>query len=206
MDRGLLPCALLVASSLLLAFSSGLQFKSLGMLSMGRKHFLCTSTVAYGKAPRLRNVEHVEMIAIPDLHDDFEIEFAVFGVPIPLQRHRVSRGVIFNPSRKEQLAFSASSRRYIEKPFDGPVEATLLFYFPRPKSHYGTGRNKDILKDNSPIWFTKRKDLDNLIKFVLDSLNGQAYFDDSQIVSIHAYKFYTCEEPRVQIRLRKVVG
>ena len=82
----------------------------------------------------------------------------------------------------------------------------LLFYFPRPKSHYGTGRNKDILKDNSPIWFTKRKDLDNLIKFVLDSLNGQAYFDDSQIVSIHAYKFYTCEEPRVQVRLRKLVG
>ena len=103
MDRGLLPCALLVASSLLLAFSSGLLFKSLGMLSMGRKHFLCTSTVAYGKAPRLRNVEHVEMIAIPDLHDDFEIEFAVFGVPIPLQRHRVSRGVIFNPSRKVQM-------------------------------------------------------------------------------------------------------
>ena len=79
----------------------------------------------------------------------------------------------------------------------------LLFYFSRPKYHYGTGKNKDSLKDHAPTWFTKRKDLDNLIKFVLDSLNGQAYFDDSQVVAIHAYKFYTNKEPRVEVRLRK---
>ena len=108
--------------------------------------------------------------------------------------------------RQEQIDFSASSEKYIEKPFDGPVEIMLLFYFSRPKSHYGTGRYKDTLKGNSPIWYTKRKDLDNLVKFVLDSLNGQAYFDDSQIVSIHAYKCDTCNEPRVQVRLRKVDG
>ena len=97
------------------------------------------------------------------------------------------------------------SELYIEKPLDGPVEAMLLFYFPRPKSHYSKGKNKYTLKKHSPNWFTKRKDLDNLIKFVLDSLNGHAYLDDSQIVSIHAHKFYTCFEPRVEVRLRKVI-
>ena len=33
-------------------------------------------------------------------------------------------------------------------------------------------------------------DLDNLIKFVLDALNGVLYDDDSRIVGINAYKVW----------------
>jgi hypothetical protein len=38
-----------------------------------------------------------------------------------------------------------------------------------------------VLKDDAPQFMTQRKDLDNLVKFVLDSLNGEAYEDDAQV-------------------------
>jgi Holliday junction resolvase RusA-like endonuclease len=77
---------------------------------------------------------------------------------------------MFNPSAKEQRSFSSLSSTFIpEKPLVGPLEARLVFYFSRPKYHYGTGKNSNTKKINMPIWHNKRKDLDNLIKFVLDS-------------------------------------
>ena len=33
---------------------------------------------------------------------------------------------------------------------DGPVSVTVDFYLPRPKSHYGTGRNAGALKPSAP--------------------------------------------------------
>lgn len=42
---------------------------------------------------------------------------------------------------------------------------------------------------------TVRPDLDNLVKLVLDALNGVAYADDSQIVRIHAFKKYSGDHP-----------
>lgn len=35
-----------------------------------------------------------------------------------------------------------------------------------------------------------KADIDNLIKLVLDSLNGHAYIDDTQVVSLRASKKY----------------
>ena len=38
-----------------------------------------------------------------------------------------------------------------------------------------------------------RTDVDNLAKFILDSLNGMVYADDKQVASIHATKYYDNE-------------
>ena len=48
----------------------------------------------------------------------------------------------------------------------------------------------------------KKPDIDNLIKFVLDALQGQnAYFvDDSQVVRILAEKIYS-DNPRTEIMI-----
>ena len=46
----------------------------------------------------------------------------------------------------------------------------------------------------------RRKDIDNLIKLVLDALNGVVYEDDSQVVEIHAVMARgSAEEPRTDI-------
>lgn len=47
-------------------------------------------------------------------------------------------------------------------------------------------------------------DLDNLVKFVLDSLNEKAFIDDCQVVSLLTKKLYTDHTPRVEITLRQL--
>lgn len=45
---------------------------------------------------------------------------------------------------------------------------------------------------------TKKPDIDNITKCVLDALNGIAYHDDSQIVRLTVEKFYA-QQPRVEV-------
>jgi crossover junction endodeoxyribonuclease RusA len=44
-------------------------------------------------------------------------------------------------------------------------------------------------------------DLDNRIKLLIDSLNGFAWGDDSQIVEIHARRFDDKKQPRVDVTI-----
>lgn len=56
------------------------------------------------------------------------------------------------------------------------------FFYERPKSHYGSGKNAGVLKagfeNKEPIG---RPDIDNLVKLIGDSLSGHAFDDDSRI-------------------------
>ena len=50
---------------------------------------------------------------------------------------------------------------------------------------------------------TKKPDADNIAKIVLDSLNGLAYKDDSQVVILNVAKFYS-NMPRVEVNIYSV--
>ncbi len=45
----------------------------------------------------------------------------------------------------------------------------------------------------------KSGDLDNKLKVIGDALNGYAWFDDAQVVEIHAYRYDDKHNPRVEI-------
>ena len=45
-----------------------------------------------------------------------------------------------------------------------------------------------------PIGMLYPDDVDNLVKFYMDAMNGIFYFDDAQIVSLHATKVYGHED------------
>ena len=79
------------------------------------------------------------------------------------------------------------------EPLTKPLYLALVFYFKRPKSHYRTGRYKHLLKDKAPEYHTTKPDIDNLVKFVADSLNKVFYEDDSQVVELLAKKVY-CDD------------
>lgn len=134
----------------------------------------------------------------------------VHGEPIPLHRHMLSRGRMYNPSATQQLNFARACASYLPlPPLEGPLEAELRFFFTRPLNHYRTGKFAGQLRDEAlrdGAWHSKRKDLDNLIKFVLDSLNGLAYLDDCQISSIISSKRYAEEgsQARTEVRIRKL--
>lgn len=74
------------------------------------------------------------------------------------------------------------------EPWPGPVRMTSLFYFTRPKSHYGTGKNAAILKPSAPAIKTTKPDLSKLVRALEDGLTGVVYVDDAQIVSHVAEK------------------
>lgn len=76
-------------------------------------------------------------------------------------------------------------------PANGPVVVDLVFYLPRPKGHYGTGRNAGLLKDSAPAVPTTKPDGDKLTRAALDALTTAAvYRDDSQVVDFRARKVF----------------
>lgn len=81
-------------------------------------------------------------------------------------------------------------------PLWGPEQTlavTIVFRMKRPKSHFIAGKpGPDRLRSTAPkqACSALRTDVDNLAKFVLDSLNGVLYADDRQIVSLHVTKLY----------------
>lgn len=75
--------------------------------------------------------------------------------------------------------------------FDGPTAVAMVFHMPEPKSM----RKRDAGRQ---LPHTKRPDLDNLMKAVLDAANGVVVTDDSVICAILARKQYG-EKPGVRI-------
>lgn len=123
------------------------------------------------------------------------IDFYINGNPKPLKRHRITRGNrIYDPSSVDKKEWMKEAKDFCpEIPLDCPITVELEFVMKRPKSHYGTGRNSGKLKNSSPKEHLKTPDLDNLVKFVLDAMNGHFYKDDSRITKIICSKKYNDE-------------
>ena len=75
-------------------------------------------------------------------------------------------------------------------PSSGPLSVSIAFVFPRPKSHFGSGRNASIQKESAPKHHTGKPDLDKLARAALDAMTGIVYLDDAQIVQLHLSKRY----------------
>jgi len=133
------------------------------------------------------------------------IRFTVRGNPRPLQRHRTSRGFVYNPSANAQQSFRSKvtdliygknsseprSPMYPSPLFgESTLSMSIVFRLKRPKSHYVANRpGPGRLRSTAPPTVGHAGgDVDNLAKFVLDSLNGLLYEDDRQIASLHVTK------------------
>lgn len=63
----------------------------------------------------------------------------------------------------------------------GALRLTCWFYFQRPKSHFGSGRNADRLKPSAPAHHVQAPDLSKLIRCLEDALTGVIWVDDRQV-------------------------
>lgn len=81
-------------------------------------------------------------------------------------------------------------------PIAEPVVLHAEFYFSRPRSHYGTGRNEGVLRPSAPTFHTQKPDLDKLVRAVGDALTeGGAIRDDCIIANIDTGKYWTIGPP-----------
>jgi crossover junction endodeoxyribonuclease RusA len=133
------------------------------------------------------------------------VTFAVLGTPVPQGSMKAynSRSVV--ASNAELLAswrsdVAAAAHRH--KPEDWDIRAAVSlrceFVFPRPLSHFGTGKNAGKLKDSAPVHYTKTPDLDKTVRGVADAIGDAVarvlLHNDSQIVSIYATKRYQTDD------------
>lgn len=70
----------------------------------------------------------------------------------------------------------------------GPVVVEARFYFPRPKGHYGTGKNAGVLRAGAEPVPGVKPDLDKLVRAAGDSIAGIVMGDDCRITDIVARK------------------
>lgn len=137
-----------------------------------------------------------------------EIRLIVLGEPKAQARHRhFTRGTFsgtYDPSKDRKESFASILQSQAPKePISDPIVLELEFYMSRPHNHYGTGKKSEMLKDNAPEYHSGRPDLDNLTKFVQDSLNKIFYKDDALIYMLIACKKYS-ERPRTEITIKTI--
>jgi len=140
----------------------------------------------------------------------------VNGVPVPQGsktsfRHSKTGKVVMVDANKNLAAWRAlvsararSAWGVDRPPLAGPVIVTALFYLPRPKGHYGTGRNAGVLKPSAPVYPAVKPDLDKLVRAVFDSLKvAGVWADDALCVGLGGTgKFYAdAVEPGVALTL-----
>lgn len=81
-----------------------------------------------------------------------------------------------------------------------PVRVTARFFFPRPKSHYRTGKYAHLLRDDAPFTVDKKPDLDKLQRAIGDALGGVVLREDSLIAQWVTSKWYGAPA-RVELRI-----
>lgn len=112
------------------------------------------------------------------------VTFWVQGTPIPTARPRVLRsGRAYMPSRTKKAqeavsrAVSAVSGGTMLFP-EGALEVSILARFAYPASA------PKKVRLGPPTWRTKRPDVENLAKTVLDGCNGVVWTDDAQVCKL----------------------
>lgn len=131
------------------------------------------------------------------------IEFTVHGIPAP-QGSKTAWGTEANPNtRPWRAAVAAQAAETMgETPLlEGALILEVWFIFPRPKHHFGTGKNAGKLKDAAPVFQQSKPDCDKLVRAIGDALTGTVVRDDSQFSRVIATKVYgTPACARVSVR------
>lgn len=112
--------------------------------------------------------------------------------PVPKQRPRFFRGHAYTPKKtqdyEKQIAEFYKSQT--DDFYDSAIRIKLVFNMPIPKSC--TKKNRQLIMAGM-IKCTVYKDVDNMGKSFLDSLNGLAYEDDRLITKLTIIKKYATD-------------
>lgn len=111
--------------------------------------------------------------------------------PVPWKRPGQSRWGRYDLQKAVKNQYRAIFARDMGNhlPLTGSVHLVIVFHMPIPKS---------LPKKDWEGWHRKKPDIDNLVKLVLDSMNGICFLDDSQVCLLIAMKGYN-ENPHTEV-------
>lgn len=143
------------------------------------------------------------------------ISFFVAGTPVPkgsakaFMRKGMKHPVVIQDNREKQKPWAsaigyAAQQEVIEILDNVPVSIEIIFNMPRPKCHYGTGKNRGTLKDSAPWYHTSKPDLDKLVRCVKDALTGVVWKDDSMVAIVVSKKVYS-DTPGARITITELL-
>lgn len=137
------------------------------------------------------------------------VYFVVYGNPVGKGRPRATSrgGFVRMYTDAKTLGFEsavADEARIAMRDwqaFDTPMQLQLSAYYYIPKSW---SKKKRQMAMDGEIHPQVKPDLDNVMKAVLDAMNGVVYVDDSQVINMVATKRYS-SDPRVEVYLHEVL-
>ena len=129
-----------------------------------------------------------------------KIRFFVPGVPKPggsktgFYNKKLNRVLMVDASKNTDWKNAVRYfciQSFTGEPLSGSLKLTISFAMPRPQNHYGTGKKKEILKENAANYHISRPDIKKLIRSTEDALTGILWHDDAQIVIQMTEKIYS---------------
>ena len=132
---------------------------------------------------------------------EFEIPGPVTGKGRPRINTYTCRAYTPNKTKEyEELAKQYFVLKYpIHIPIEGRVKVSIIAYFKIPK---GTNKKNEELMLSGNISPTKKPDIDNIEKIILDAMNSLAFKDDNQITKLEIEKVYS-EEEKVYVKIEE---
>lgn len=142
------------------------------------------------------------------------VELVIYGDPEAKKRPRVSfkDGIVRTYTPNETVNYESLIRHEYTEKYGGitferdiPIIVSIYAYFGLSKCDYcKKGLSKSGREKMDIGYCMTNKDIDNIAKIVLDSLNKVCFADDKQVVVLNCYKKWTQETPRVEITLESL--
>lgn len=132
-------------------------------------------------------------------------EFEVPGKIIGKGRPRLNSytGVVYTPTRTKDYESLVEQYFLLKYPrfkvLEGRIKVSIIAYFSIPKTTKKADINEMLENNISP---TKKPDIDNIVKSILDSMNKFAFKDDNQITKLEVEKKYSIED-KVYVKIEK---
>ena len=114
------------------------------------------------------------------------------GFPVKLKSGKQRIAIVEDAKHNAawRAVVSLAARQHVDRPFAGPVVVFFDFVMPRPKHHFGTGRNAARLRPGAPLAHTIKPDRTKLQRSTEDALTGIVWGDDCQVVAGGTSKLY----------------
>lgn len=132
-------------------------------------------------------------------------EFEVPGKVIGKGRPRLNSytGVVYTPTKTKDYESLVEQYFLLKYPrfktLEGRIKVSIIAYFSIPKTTKKSDINEMLDNNISP---TKKPDIDNIVKAVLDSMNKFAFKDDNQITKLEVEKKYALED-KIYIKIEE---